>query len=337
MTIIVAILVFGLLIFVHELGHFVVAKRVGIRVDEFSLGMGFPLLQFKRGETKYSLRLLPIGGFVRLAGMEPGDDADDPRGFNRKPLMHRIAVLLAGPGMNFVLAIVMFIFVFSVMGIPSHSNVVGKVLPGRPAATAGLQDGDQIVAINSKPVQNWGDLVAIIHDHPGKPLALEVERQGRKLTYTVTPEPDPQSRVGMIGIEQSWRRLPLGPALIQGVSQAVTIIALIVVSLVQMLTGQVAADVAGPIGVVQLVGEAARFGAASVINFTAILSLNLGLLNLFPIPALDGSRVIFLIMEGIRRRPLDREKENMVHMIGFALLMVLMLIITYKDILRIFG
>ncbi|KKM11804.1 peptidase [Clostridiales bacterium PH28_bin88] len=335
-TLLVAVIIFGLLIVTHELGHFMVAKMVGIRVHEFSIGMGPVVLSTRKGETVYSLRAFPIGGFNRMAGMEPGD-LEDERGFNKKSVGQRMAVIVAGSAMNFLLAIFLFIFVFMGIGVPSNTTVVGGVLPGRPAEQAGLQRGDRILAVAGQEVDNWRELVEIIHRSPGKPLNLLVERAGKQMQFTVTPEMDPQSKVGLIGIEQMWKQLGFFSSILRGIQQALAVGVLILTSLVQMVTGQVPAEVAGPIGIVQLAGEAARLGLASVLDFAGLLSLNLGIINLFPIPALDGSRLIFLGVEGVRGRPVDPERENFIHLIGFALLILLMIVITYQDLLRIFG
>lgn len=335
-TLLVAVIIFGLLIVTHELGHFMVAKMVGIRVHEFSIGMGPVVLSTRKGETVYSLRAFPIGGFNRMAGMEPGD-LEDERGFNKKSVGQRMAVIVAGSAMNFLLAIFLFIFVFMGIGVPSNTTVVGGVLPGRPAEQAGLQRGDRILAVAGQEVDNWRELVEIIHRSPGKPLNLLVERAGKQMQFTVTPEMDPQSKVGLIGIEQMWKQLGFFSSILRGIQQALAVGVLILTSLVQMVTGQVPAEVAGPIGIVQLAGEAARLGLASVLDFAGLLSLNLGIINLFPIPALDGSRLIFLGVEGVRGRPVNPERENFIHLIGFALLILLMIVITYQDLLRIFG
>ena len=335
-TLLVAVIIFGLLIVTHELGHFMVAKMVGIRVHEFSIGMGPVVLSTRKGETVYSLRAFPIGGFNRMAGMEPGD-LEDERGFNKKSVGQRMAVIVAGSAMNFLLAIFLFIFVFMGIGVPSNTTVVGGLLPGRPAEQAGLQRGDRILAVAGQEVDNWRELVEIIHRSPGKPLNLLVERAGKQMQFTVTPEMDPQSKVGLIGIEQMWKQLGFFSSILRGIQQAMAVGVLILTSLVQMVTGQVPAEVAGPIGIVQLAGEAARLGLASVLDFAGLLSLNLGIINLFPIPALDGSRLIFLGVEGVRGRPVNPERENFIHLIGFALLILLMIVITYQDLLRIFG
>lgn len=336
MTIILALLVFSLLIVAHELGHFLVAKRAGIKVEEFAIGMGPALLKFKRGETIYSLRAFPFGGFNRMAGME-GQGEEDPRGFNKQPVLRRMAVIAAGSGMNFVLAVGLFVFIFMVLGIPKDVNVIGRVEPGRPADLAGLKPRDKVLSIGGVPVDSWTAMVREIYQRPEEDIVLEIERGGQRQKITVKSERDPRSGVGMIGIGPLWERQGFWRSIHLGFSQAVAITAMIIVSLVQMLTGRVAPEVVGPVGIVQMVGQAATFGLANVLNFTAVLSLDLGLINLLPVPALDGSRLVFLSWEWIRGRPIDPAKENMIHLIGFALLMGLLILITYQDLLRLFS
>lgn len=336
MTFLLAILVFGLLILVHELGHFLAAKWVGIRVYEFAIGMGPLLFSRERGGTKYSLRLFPIGGFNKMAGMEPGDE-DNPAGFNRKSLWQRTAVISAGSIMNILWALVLFIFVFAVLGVPSQANIVGEVMANSPAAQSGIQPGDKITAIDGIKVDNWNQLVDIIHESPGKTLSLTIVRGDRQFEVSTKPVLDDENNMGLIGIKQSRQRSGLFEAVALGVKNTVVITVAIVSGLVQMITGKIPAEVAGPVGIVSILGNVAQFGLANILNFQGLLSLNLGLINLFPIPALDGSRLVFLGIEGLRGKPLDPQKENLIHLVGFALLIMLMLFITYQDILRLLG
>lgn len=336
-TIIIAILLFGLLIVAHELGHFMLAKATGIRVEEFSIGMGPAIFQRQGGETVYSLRILPIGGFNRMTGEEPGKDVDDPRSFSRKTVGQRVAVISAGSLMNFVLAIILYGIIFLVVGVPQDIPVVGKIMAGWPAEDAGIRAGDTIVAIDGEQVASWSQVVEIIHQHPDQEVVMNLQRDGQQLTVTVVPRSDPQSGLGMIGIEQTLQRYSPGRALVMSISQVGQFIWLLLVALVQIIAGQAPADLVGPVGIVQLVGQAAQFGVASLLSFAAFISLNLGLINLLPIPALDGSRLVFLAAEGIRGKPLDPQKEGLVHFIGFVMLMVFMLVITYRDIANLVG
>jgi len=336
MTILIALIIFSVLVMVHEAGHFLAAKKAGIKVEEFAIGLGPVIWKTQKGETVYSVRAFPLGGFNRMAGME-GPSNDEPRGFNRQPLHKRMGVIAAGSCMNFLLAIVLFIITFMVLGIPVDRNVIGKVEPGMPAARAGLMAGDKIVQINDITVNSWMEMVEVINRHPEEEISLLVERNDKKWEVTLTTKRDPERGVGIIGIGPTWERQGFWRSITLGFKQSLAITLLIISSLFQMITGQVAPDIVGPVGIVQLVGQAATFGLANVLSFTALLSVNLGLINLLPIPALDGSRLIFLAFEGIRGRPVNAEKENFIHLIGFTMLIGLLVLITYKDILRLLG
>jgi len=335
-------LVLGFLIVVHELGHFVVAKAVGIQVDEFSIGFGPKLLSVKsqRDQTRYSFRLLPLGGYVKMAGMEPNDDHIN--GFNKKPLKDRFAVISAGSLTNFLVAIVLFIIVFSLIGIPtpSNANIIGDIIPGSPAAQAGLKTGDRIIKVNDVNTPRWNDIANKIHKSGEQKVRLVIERGGHTYTYYVTPQFDPKLQISQIGIRQgiTWERQGFFQAVRLGLDRAFGFSKLILVGILGMITGTVPpSEIAGPVGITQMIGDAARGGLGYLLSFTAILGINLALVNLLPIPALDGSRLMFLCIEGVRGKPIDPEKENFIHLIGFALLMVLFLLITYNDLVRILA
>lgn len=343
-TAIFALIVFGLLIFVHEFGHFIVAKLVGIRVEEFSIGMGPKAFSTQKGETLYSIRLLPIGGYVKMTGETGIEEEDvliknDPKRFNNKTVAERAAVVVAGPLMNFFLAIVLFALVFAFFGIPTadNSTIIGEIIPNSPAEKAGLESGDKIVAIDGQNVNEWSQMVKLIHSQPDKELNFTIERRGQTLKYQITPQLDPDNNIGLIGVTPStyWDKANPLKAIGLACQRTWDIIKLTFLGIIQMVSGQMGAgDVAGPVGIIQMIGESARFGLIYLINLTALISINLGLLNLLPIPALDGSKLIFLGIEGIRGKPIDVQKENMVTIIGFALLMTLMLFVTYQDIVR---
>lgn len=341
MFILIAILILALLIVVHELGHFTVAKLVGIQVDEFSIGFGPKLLGFcDRTKTTYSLRLLPLGGYVRMAGMDPSDN-NNPNGFNNKSLKARFAVISAGSIMNFLMAIVLFIFTFSLIGVPAptNSNIIGDVIPDTPAAQVGLMPGDKIVMVDGKPTRNWDDVAGCIRQSGERKIQLVVERQKQKHTIVVTPRYDPQLKATQIGIRQHiiWQKQGFLQALKLGFDQAFSFARLIMEGLVGLVAGSISTDdVAGPVGITQAIGDAAKGGLGYLLTFTAILGINLALINLLPIPALDGSKLMFLLIEGLRGKPIDPNKEGIVHLIGFALLMMLFVIVTYNDIVRIF-
>lgn len=344
-TIIAAIIVFSLIIFVHEFGHFLVARLVGIRVEEFALGMGPKIISKKSGDTLYSLRLFPLGGFCRMAG-EVGNEgygetvAIDQGRFDQKPVRSRMAVVVAGPVMNFLLAILLFSLIFSVLGLPKDfDTTIGEISVGSPAESVGLQAGDRITSINGTVIEGWDDLTEIINASPGLVLELQYDRNGEARTVQITPQLDPESKRHLIGITPKgnyiWQRIGFLAGIKEGFIRTWEIAVLTLQGIVGMIRGTVPSDgVMGPVGIISLIGESARFGLVNLVNLTALISINLGLLNLLPIPALDGSRLFFMIIEGLRGKPVSSSKENMVHLIGFALLMGLMLIVAYKDIIR---
>jgi len=313
-TFIASVFVFGILILFHEFGHFIVAKMVGIKVYEFSLGFGPKLLALPRGETSYCLRLFPLGGFVRMAGMDPNEELaeeDQDRGFNRKTVWQRIAVIFAGPFMNFFLAALLFAVVFASQGqpVPSSGTDIGDVNPGYPAQIAGLAAGDRIVAIDGKPVDKWDELVTLINESPEKNISVVVLRDGSELQFELTTIKAEDGR-GLIGIYPAEEYIEASP--LQAISLGIewtgrfTVVIMDFVS--KMIFGQAPAELGGPVRVVSEIGKAAQIGFIILLKLAAILSINLGLFNLFPIPALDGSRILFLFWEKIRRRPVAPEK-----------------------------
>jgi len=340
LTLVASVFVFGLLVFFHELGHFSVAKIVGIKVTEFSIGFGPKLAGVTRGETLYTVRLLPLGGFTRMAGMDPneaGEEADEPRGFNKKTITQRIAVIFAGPLMNFLLAALLLAVIFAFQGIPVATTVISETVPDYPAIQSGLMPGDQVMAINGQRVENWDQLVQLINEQPEQNISVTVLRNGAEQQFSVHTITD-ESGTGKIGIipAQESRKLGLIQSLGQGLAWTGKVTVLILDFISKMIFGQAPADLGGPVRVVSEIGKAASVGFLFLLQMTAFLSINLGLFNLFPIPALDGSRILFLFWEKLRGRPVDPVKENFIHLVGFGLLILLMVVITYKDILSIF-
>lgn len=335
LTVIAAIVIFGLLIFFHELGHFLVAKRVGIGVIEFAIGFGPRLISQQSGDTVYSLRVFPLGGFVRLVGEDP-EESDEEGSFQNKPVWARFSVIAAGPIMNFILAVLLFSLIyFAFLGVPvAGSTVIGAVMEDGRAEMAGLQPGDRIVSIAGERVDDWGQLVARIHAHPDEEIAIEFERDGQIRNVSVVPERDPQTAEGRIGIQQQTVMFAPLLSLRAGVEHTIWFIRLFATSIMQMVTGRAAPDVVGPVGIIRIVGEVAKTGVVNLMSLAAIISLNLGILNLLPIPALDGSRLMFLLLEGVRGRPIDPQKESFIHFIGFTVLILLMIVIAYRDLTR---
>lgn len=337
-TLIATVFVFGLLIFVHELGHFLSAKSVGMRVDEFALGFGPQLFQRKKGETVYSLRIVPLGGFNKIAGMDPDEEQDD-QSFNAKPIWARMFVIVAGSAMNFILPILLFIFIFLTAGIdqPSNQAIVGSVFPNKPAANAGIMPGDRIISINHNKIDTWRDFVNDVQGNAGNQLVVQYERNGTAQEASVVPEYDEKGNRGIVGVMPKIDTYHPGffEAIGLSLKYTYTISVSMVVGIAQMITGQIAADVAGPIGVAQMAGEVAQQGLVRLLQFAAFLSINLGLINLLPVPVLDGGHVVTLAVEAVRGKPMSKEKLQFIQMIGFILLMLLMVFATFKDIARI--
>lgn len=335
LTPIAAIVIFGLLIFFHELGHFLVAKRVGIGVTEFAIGFGPRLFSHQAGETMYSLRVFPLGGFVRLVGENP-EESNEKGSFQNKPVWARFLVIAAGSTMNFILAILLFSFIFfAYLGVPLlNSTEIGAVLAGGQAEEVGLQQGDRIISIAGDQVADWAELVSLIHAQPGEEIEIIYERQGQASAVTLVPVRDPQTGEGRIGIQAQVRMFAPLLSIRAGLLHTVWFLRLFASTIMQMVTGYAAPDVVGPVGIIQIVGEVARTGVVNLMSLAAIISLNLGILNLLPIPALDGSRLVFLLVEGMRGRPIDPQKESFVHFVGFTVLILLMIVIAYRDLSR---
>jgi regulator of sigma E protease len=413
------IVIFGSLVFFHELGHFIFAKRAGILVREFAIGMGPKIIGIKKGETMYTWRLLPIGGYVQMAGenmdqveLQPGyrvglilnDDqvvekivlnqkaqyqnilfmevekadlvkglwiegydedeqlqrftvardaivvengketvlAPHDRQFDSKSLGHRAMTIFAGPLFNFILAFIIFIALAALQGIPTYEPVVTTVNDDTPAQVAGLQAGDLVTEINGQSIQVWDDLAAAVQEKPGEPLDFVVQRDSETLNLQITPELQEVDgkEVGIIGISY---RSPVddSPSIVEiakyGVNQTWEGMTLIVTLLGKLISGEFSIDaLSGPVGIYQATDEVAKWGIYSLMYWAAMLSINLGIMNLLPLPALDGGRLLFFLVEAIRGKPIDRQKEGLVHFVGIVLLMLLMVVVTWNDIQRLF-
>ncbi|RHW39610.1 RIP metalloprotease RseP [Lysinibacillus yapensis] len=416
-TVIAFILVFGSLVFFHELGHFIFAKRAGIMVREFAIGMGPKVFGMTKGETLYTIRLLPLGGYVRMAGdemdtvdLQPGyrvglilnrdnvaekiylnqkvqnpnvlfmevERADLEKGlwvegydedeqfvrinvsrtakivengtetiiapydrqFNSKTVGQRSMAIFAGPLFNFILAFVVFAFIALMQGVPTFEPVIYDVKEGEPAAEAGMQAGDYVKAIDGKPIEDWQELSGTIQDKPGEELTLLVERNGQELELTMTPKVLNESgkEYGQIGVmyQSPVEKNPL-KALVFGVTQTYDYTVLILSLLGDLITGQFTIDaLSGPVGIYKATETVAKYGVYNLMNWAAVLSINLGIMNLLPLPALDGGRLLFFGIEALRGKPVDRQKEGMVHFVGIVLLMILMVVVTWNDIQRFF-
>lgn len=335
-TLIASIIIFGLLIFAHEFGHFIVARLVRIKVLEFAIGFGKELFGWqKEGGTRYTLRLFPLGGFCRLFGEDP-EEALKKGSFQEKPLISRLAVISAGSFMNFFLAVVLFPLVyFFFLGVPqTKTTQIGEVFPQSRAFEAGLQPGDVIVAIDGLKMKNWNDVIYHINANPGRQITLLIQRDNAELSIPVVPAEE--AGKGLIGIAPVYKKYVFFPSIALGFTYTWFFIKLIFISLYQMVTGAIPADIAGPVGIIAVVAEVTKTGLSNLFYLAAVISINLGIINLLPIPALDGSRILFLLVEGIRGKPIDPKKEGFIHFIGFTLLIILMILIAFQDITRLF-
>ncbi|HBY93578.1 MAG: RIP metalloprotease RseP [Ardenticatenaceae bacterium] len=347
-SIVAFIVVLGLLVFVHEFGHFIVAKWSGIKVEEFGFGYPPRLFTFmRRGGTDYTINLLPVGGFVRMLGEE---DPTHPGSFASKSRWARAAVLVAGAGMNMLLAVVLFAAI-GLIGVPTGDPTgyveITNVSPGSPAASAGLQSGDLIVYVANQRVSSIERLQSVVVKYLDRPVTVTVQRGGQELDVKLTPRSKPPENQGPIGVEitNQLTTVRYGPfaALKFGVERTVVVFFQIIASFSELFGrlfhGSGAPPVAGPLGIAQVAGELARTGQIiNVMSFAAILSINLAILNLLPFPALDGGRLLFVVIEGLRGgRRIDPQKEGLIHLVGMMILLTLMVFISYFDLLRIFN
>lgn len=344
------LLVLTVVVFVHEFGHYWVARRCGVRVDVFSIGFGPELFGWTDSVgTRWKFSLIPLGGYVKMHGDEDVTSttadaavAADPGAFPAKSVWQRMAIVAAGPAANFLFAIVVLAFFFAFVGRPFTPPVVGEVLPDTPAAAAGLQPGDRIVAVEDEPVESFEQLQLLVRDRPGEPLRFTIERQGRRFEVTVTPalrEIETRfgtQRIGMIGVARSgveYRRSHPATALFEAALETARITGATLVGVGEMIVGaRGTEELGGPIRIAQMSGEIARDGLLPAIWFTAILSINLGLINLFPIPMLDGGHLLLYTVEAIRGRPLTERSLEIAFRVGLAMVASLMLFATWNDL-----
>lgn len=417
-TAIAFILIFGLLVFVHELGHFLFAKRAGIMVREFAIGMGPKIFSMTKGETLYTVRLLPIGGYVRMAGedmdsteLQPGyrvglivnednlveriifnqsnrqlpdllfleveradlerdlfiegyDEEEQlvrynvsrdcilvengketiiapyDRQFNAKTVGQRSMTIFAGPLFNFILAFFIYLLIGLMNGVPTYEPIITEVVENDPAAQAGMLAGDKVTAIDGQVVEKWQDLAAIVQESAGETIQVTVERSGHteNLTMQVKEVTLEGKQYGQIGVKyESPREFNPLKAVVYSAQSIYDMTTRIFELLGDLVTGQLSIDaLSGPVGIYKVTEEVAKDGIIYLMNFAAMLSINLGIMNLLPLPALDGGRLLFFGYEAVRGKPLDRQKEGMVHFVGIVLLMILMVVVTWNDIQRFF-
>lgn len=338
MGIIIAILLFSFIVIFHEMGHFLIAKANGIEVEEFALGMG-PLLFSKEYKgTRYCLRLLPIGGACMMG---EDDEATGSEGnFHSKSVWARIAVIAGGPVFNFILAFILSVILIAMVGC--DQPVAEQVENGYPAAEAGIQPGDRIVRIGNKKINIFREISTYNQFHQGETVDVTYEHDGEKHTVTLTPKYDEENQYYRLGISRGANeKAGFFKSLQYGTYEVKYWICTTVSSLKMLIMRQVGIDqMSGPVGIVGVVDEtyqaSSQYGVltviASMLNIAILLSANLGVMNLLPIPALDGGRLVFLFVEAIRRKKIPPEKEGYVHLIGFALLMALMVVVMFNDI-----
>lgn len=331
-TILGAVFVFLLVITLHELGHFSVAKLVGIKVNEFSIGMGPNIYNKTKGDTKYSLRALPIGGYVAMEGEE--EDSNDPNSFNNAPLLSRIAVVVAGAFMNFILAILAFTLAFTIIGVTT--TTIDEIVENSPAMIAGISVGDKIVEIDNKKINNWDDISTAINNSTAEEITVKVERGENTEEFNLTPKVEEGRKV--IGIIPKIKHSFIDAFLLSFKTTLKVILSIFSVFKL-IFEGNFRMDMlSGPVGVISVIGESTSQGIGSLLFILGVISANLGVINLLPIPALDGGKVMFLLIEAVRGKPIDKEKEAMITLAGLVLLFGLMIYVTiFSDLSRIFN
>lgn len=338
-TILAVVFVFGLLIIGHEFGHFIMAKISNIKVLEFSFGMGPRILKFGKKETVYSWRAFPVGGFVKMLGEE--EQVDDPRSFSQKPTLARIAVIAAGPVMNIILSVLIFAGIAMVSGY-AKPVIQGIAVPPQgeanivyPSKSMGLQPGDRIISVNNETILTYEDFRLFMYQNGGKPFKLLIDRNGSKISYNITPVYSKVYNMYMVGIDPVFGKASLFEGIQYGFCNTWSLTKQIFAFFKNLIVGKASTeDVSGPVGIIKYAGDAARAGFDSLLVFTALLSINLAIMNLIPFPALDGGWLLILIIEGIRRKKLDADKVGMINFVGFALLMILIVLVTFKDVIN---
>ena len=337
LTILAAVFVFGVLVTVHEFGHFITAKLTGMRVDEFAIGFGPKIYQHQEGETLYSLRAIPLGGYNKIAGMDPEDPIMED-GFNGRPLPARMLVILAGALMNFLLPVILFSGIFMVDGMTRVAEVpvIGQAFEGRAAHVAGLRSGDEIISINGNKVQKWNDVIALTRDNGTKEMTIVAKTAKGERSFTMTPVYNEQLGRALVGISPKLEKIK--PGVLEscklGVTYTKRIMFAMVDGLQKMIRGKSKLEISGPIGVAQAAGEVAGQGILPLMNFVAFLSINLGVINLLPLPALDGGHFILLVLELLRGKPLGAKAMNNIQMVGIGLILAITIFSTFKDITR---
>ena len=345
------IIVLGVLIFFHEFGHFLIARLFGVGVEKFSLGFGPRLIGKKIGITDYRLSAIPLGGYVKMVGEEPDteiDPADLPLSFTHKHVAKRMLIVAAGPVFNILLAVLIFFGIFWTSGTFIMKPSIGAVRAGSPAAAAGLMQGDLITVINGLAINSWDEMAEIINASEGQTLDLSIRRQESTLDFSIAPEKVPTQNIFgeeiqryVIGIEASRESYSkeMNPieAFSESLKQSYRVIELMVVIIAKLIKGDISTDtLGGPIMIAQMAGDSAKAGVGSLIFFIALISINLAVINLLPIPVLDGGHLLFFLIEAIKGSPVSIKVREVSQQVGLFLLILLMILVFYNDIHRIF-
>ncbi|MFH1701120.1 MAG: RIP metalloprotease RseP [Candidatus Zixiibacteriota bacterium] len=348
-TILSTVFVLGVLIFFHELGHFIAAKRAGIKVEKFSLGFPPAIIKKKVGETEYSIGLIPMGGFVKMAGELPGEESTGaPHEFMSKSVGARTLVVAAGPIMNFVLAFFILWGIFFINGeeiIDTDQAVIGIVSEGSPAEGAGIKPGDKIIHINESPVTTFESMARIISSHVEEQISVNWMRNGVEMSAELTTyseevynDKGEKIPIGMMGVGQQTSFVNLGffKAAGRGFSKTIEFTVLVYKFIYNLVTAQISPKMmGGPVFIAQMAGETAKMGFATLLAFMSLLSVNLAVLNILPIPVLDGGHLIFLLIEKIKGKPLTINQRAIAQQIGLVFLLVVIIMVTYNDIARV--
>ena len=328
------------MIFVHEFGHFITAKKCNVKVNEFAIGMGPKLFGWGKGETKYSLRALPIGGFCQIEG-EDGD-SEDARAFTKQKPIKKIAILAAGATMNIVLALVIFLII-NCFAPGYYSSYVGEILPDSSFDTSSFEQGDRIVKMDGTAIHYFDDIHLFMNFTDGSPIQITVKRDGEKITETITPMWDEKTARYTLGFQICYTKHTLGSRLKNAWFDTLYSAKCVFLSLKWLVTGKVGlSEMSGPIGIVTVVdsvseaAETVKIRMLSILNLMGLISVNLGIFNLLPLPALDGGRIVFAAVEGITKKKIKPDFEAAFHTVGLVLLMALALYITISDIQKLF-
>jgi regulator of sigma E protease len=348
LTLVAFLVALGVLVVVHELGHFAVAKRVGVKVERFSVGFGPIVYRMMRGETEYAISAIPLGGYVKMLGENDEDEGDeDPtRSFARQSLAARSAIVAAGPITNLAFALVVYVLLGLALGInvPSDEPVLGSVSPGSAAEVAGFQGGDRVRSVDGKPIATWESLVQTVRGSGGRPLRFEIDRAGARQEITVSPRLESAAGIGgdgdgvyLIGAAPTLDHQALGPveAVVTGFERTVYTTGMVAKGFLLMLRGEIPLrELGGPIAIAQAAGQQARAGTEAFISMLAFLSINLGVLNLLPIPILDGGHLALFGAEAVLRRPVRPRAREVAQSVGLLVLLALMVVVFINDVSR---